>query len=122
MENQYTRTELLLGEEGVARLKQAKVAVFGIGGVGGYVVEALARSGVGSFVLVDSDTVNITNINRQIIATHDTIGKYKTEVMKERILSINPEAEIEIRNTATLAEGQKQNWKRLSELGNITKG
>ena len=108
MENQYTRTELLLGEEGVARLKQAKVAVFGIGGVGGYVVEALARSGVGSFVLVDSDTVNITNINRQIIATHDTIGKYKTEVMKERILSINPEAEIEIRNCFFLPENREE--------------
>ena len=104
MENQYTRTELLLGEEGVKRLKQAKVAVFGVGGVGGYVVEALARSGVGSFVLVDSDTVNVTNINRQIIATHDTIGRYKTEVMKERILSINPEAEIEIRNCFFLPE------------------
>ena len=108
MKNQYTRTELLLGGEGVARLKQAKVAVFGIGGVGGYVVEALARSGVGSFVLVDSDTVNITNINRQIIATHDTIGKYKTEVMKERILSINPEAEIEIRNCFFLPENREE--------------
>ena len=108
MENQYTRTELLLGEEGVAKLKQAKVAVFGIGGVGGYVVEALARSGVGSFVLVDSDTVNVTNINRQIIATHDTIGRYKTEVMKERILSINPEAEIEIRNCFFLPENREE--------------
>ena len=108
MENQYTRTELLLGEEGVARLKQAKVAVFGIGGVGGYVVEALARSGIGSFVLVDSDIVNITNINRQIIATHDTIGRYKTEVMKERILSINPEAEVEIRNCFFLPENREE--------------
>lgn len=108
MENQYTRTELLLGEQGVARLKQAKVAVFGVGGVGGYVVEALARSGVGSFVLVDSDTVNVTNINRQIIATHDTIGRYKTEVMKERILSINPEAEIEIRNCFFLPENKEE--------------
>lgn len=108
MENQYTRTELLLGEEGVKKLKQAKVAVFGIGGVGGYVVEALARSGVGSFVLVDSDTVNVTNINRQIIATHDTIGRYKTEVMKERILSINPEAEIEIRNCFFLPENREE--------------
>ena len=108
MENQYTRTELLLGEEGVARLKQAKVAVFGVGGVGGYVVEALARSGVGSFVLVDSDTVNVTNINRQIIATHDTIGRYKTEVMKERILSINPQAEIEIRNCFFLPENKEE--------------
>lgn len=108
MENQYTRTELLLGKEGVARLKQAKVAVFGVGGVGGYVVEALARSGVGSFVLVDSDTVNVTNINRQIIATHDTVGRYKTEVMKERILSINPEAEIEIRNCFFLPENKEE--------------
>ncbi len=108
MENQYTRTELLLGEEGVGKLKQAKVAVFGIGGVGGYVVEALARSGVGSFVLVDNDTVNITNINRQIIATHDTIGRYKTEVMKERILSINPEADVEVRNCFFLPENQNE--------------
>ncbi len=108
MENQYTRTELLIGEEGIARLQQAKVAVFGIGGVGGHVVEALARSGVGSFLLVDSDTVNVTNINRQIIATHDTIGRYKTEVMKERILSINPEARIEIRNCFFLPENKEE--------------
>ena len=89
MENQYTRTEILIGEEGIARLQQARVAVFGIGGVGGHVVEALARSGVGSFVLVDSDTVNVTNINRQIIATSDTVGMNKTAVMAGRMKSIN---------------------------------
>ncbi len=91
---QFQRTCLLLGEEAMERLSGAHVAVFGIGGVGGYVVEALARSGVGSFTLVDNDTVALSNLNRQIIATLDTVGRLKTEVMKERILSINPEATI----------------------------
>ena len=86
------------------KLRRSRVAVFGIGGVGGHVVEALARSGVGAFDLIDNDTVSITNINRQIIATLDSVGKYKTEVMKERILSINPEAEIEIHNCFFLPE------------------
>ncbi len=108
MENQYSRTELLIGKEGLESLRQAKVAVFGIGGVGGYVVEALARSGVGHFVLVDSDTVSISNLNRQIIATYDTIGKYKTEVMKDRILSINPEAQIEIYNCFFLPDNKDE--------------
>ena len=85
MLNQFSRTQLLLGADNMDRLSNAKVAVFGIGGVGGYVVEALARSGVGSFVLVDDDKVCLTNINRQIIATRKTIGKYKVDVMKERI-------------------------------------
>ena len=78
-------------------LAGAKVAIFGIGGVGGYVVEALARSGVGSFVIVDDDKVCLTNINRQIIATRKTIGKYKVEVMRDRILEINPDAKVEMR-------------------------
>lgn len=95
MLNQFSRTQLLLGEKGMEKLHRAKVAVFGIGGVGGCTVEALARSGVGSFVLVDDDKVCLTNLNRQIIATRKTVGRYKTEVMKERILEINPEAEIE---------------------------
>ena len=94
MLNQFSRTELLFGSEALAKLKKTHVAVFGIGGVGGYVVEALARSGVGSFDLIDNDTVALTNINRQIIATLDTVGQPKVEVMRQRILSINPEAEI----------------------------
>ena len=97
MLNQFSRTQLLLGADNMDRLSNAKVAVFGIGGVGGYVVEALARSGVGSFVLVDDDKVCLTNINRQIIATRKTVGKYKVDVMKERILEINPDADVEVR-------------------------
>lgn len=104
MEEQFSRTRILLGEDGVNALHRAKVVVFGIGGVGGYVVEALARSGVGRFVLVDSDTVEESNINRQIIATHSTLGRYKTEVMKERILDIYPEAQVEVRNCFYLPE------------------
>ncbi len=104
MSNQFSRTELLLGAEAMERLYGARVAVFGIGGVGGYVCEALARSGVGSFVLVDSDTVSVTNINRQIIATHSTVGEYKVDVMKERILDINPAAEVEVHRCFYLPE------------------
>ena len=96
MLNQFSRTQLLLGADNMDRLSNAKVAVFGIGGVGGYVVEALARSGVGSFVLVDDDKVCLTNLNRQIIATRSTIGKYKVDVMKERILDINPKVEVNV--------------------------
>lgn len=94
MLDQFSRTKLLLGSDAMEKLAAAKVAVFGIGGVGGYVVEALARSGVGEFDLVDSDTVSITNINRQIIATNKTLGLYKVDVMKERILDINPDAKV----------------------------
>ncbi|MDF2889305.1 MAG: UBA/THIF-type binding protein [Lacrimispora sp.] len=104
MLNQFSRTQLLLGEDAMKRLSEAKVAVFGIGGVGGYVVEALVRSGVGSFVLVDDDKVCLTNINRQIIATRKTVGKYKVEVMKERILEINPDAEVEMHKCFFLPE------------------
>ncbi len=85
---------MLLGSEGVERLQAARVAVFGVGGVGGYAVEALARAGVGHIELIDSDRVSLSNINRQIIATHNTVGMYKTEAMRERILSINPEAQV----------------------------
>lgn len=92
MEEQNSRTEMLLGSEGVSRLKSARVAVFGVGGVGGYAAEALARAGVGNIDLIDSDRVSVSNINRQIIATHDTVGMYKTDVMRARILSINPDA------------------------------
>lgn len=99
MLNQFSRTEMLIGEEGINRLNDSKVAIFGIGGVGSYVAEALARCGVGKFILVDNDKVTITNINRQIIATTKTIGQYKVDLMKQRILDINPEAKIEIYKT-----------------------
>ena len=92
---QFSRTELLIGKEGLEKLQKSKVAVFGLGGVGSYVVEALARAGVGNFTLVDNDIVTLSNINRQIIATMDTIGKDKVSVSKERILSINPNAKVE---------------------------
>ena len=104
VEEQFVRTALLLGEEGVARLKRAKVAVFGIGGVGGFAVEALARAGVGAFLLVDSDRVCVSNINRQIIADWNTVGRYKTKVMQERIASVNPDAEVETRECFFLPE------------------
>jgi len=92
MLNQFSRTELLLGKEAMEKLENARVAVFGIGGVGGYTVEALARSGVGTIDIIDDDKVCLTNLNRQIIATRKTVGRYKVEVMKERILEINPNA------------------------------
>ncbi len=104
MLNQFSRTQLLLGEDGMSALAKAKVAVFGIGGVGGYVVEALVRSGVGSFVLVDDDKVCLTNLNRQIIATRKTVGQYKVDVMRDRILEINPDAQVEVRKCFYLPE------------------
>ena len=104
MKEELSRTSLLLGEEAVERLQRARVAVFGIGGVGGYVTEALARSGVGSLELIDSDRVSISNLNRQIIALHSTVGRYKTEVMRERILDINPDADVRERRCFFLPE------------------
>lgn len=92
--NQFSRSELIFGKDGIEKLSRSNVAVFGIGGVGGYAVEALARGGVGSFDLIDSDTVALTNINRQIIATHKTIGLYKVDIAKDRILEINPLAKV----------------------------
>lgn len=92
MSNQFSRTELLVGAETMERYKNARVAVFGVGGVGSYVVEALARSGIGTLDLIDSDAVSLTNINRQIIATHSSIGRFKVDVARERVLDINPEA------------------------------
>ncbi|MCD8372480.1 MAG: ThiF family adenylyltransferase, partial [Clostridia bacterium] len=86
MENTFSRTELLLGKEALNKLKNSRVVVFGVGGVGGYVCEGLARSGVGAFDLIDNDTVSLTNINRQIIALRSTIGRFKTDVMKEQML------------------------------------
>ena len=96
MLNQFSRTELLIGKQGIEKLQNAKVAIFGIGGVGSFVVEGLARAGVGNFILVDDDKVCLTNLNRQLIATHKTVGKFKVDVAKERILDINPNANVEI--------------------------
>ena len=104
MLNQFSRTQLLLGEEGMKKLAGARVAVFGIGGVGGYVCEALVRSGVGAFDLIDDDKVCLTNLNRQIIATRKTVGKYKTDVMKERMLEINPDVNVRIHKCFFLPE------------------
>jgi tRNA A37 threonylcarbamoyladenosine dehydratase len=98
MSNWQERTALLIGEEAVARLNSARVIVFGVGGVGGHLVEALARCGVGSFTLVDSDRVSETNINRQIIATRKTVGMYKTEAFRDRIADINPDCKVECRS------------------------
>ena len=108
MLNEFSRTELLIGKEAMQRLYSARVAVFGIGGVGGYVVEALARSGVGAFDLIDDDKVCLTNINRQIIATRKTIGKYKVDVMEERVHSINPEAQVTVHKCFYLPETADQ--------------
>ena len=96
MLNQFSRTELLIGKKGIEKLQNAKVAIFGIGGVGSFAVEGLARAGVGNFILVDDDKVCLTNLNRQLIATHKTVGKFKVDVAKERILDINPNANVEI--------------------------
>lgn len=104
MLNQFSRTELLLGKEAMNKLEKSRVAVFGIGGVGGYVCEALVRSGVGSFDLIDDDKVCLTNLNRQIIATRKTVGQYKTEVMRDRILEINPKADVRIHQCFYLPE------------------
>lgn len=104
MLNQFSRSQLLLGTDSMQKLSEAKVAIFGIGGVGGYVAEALARTGVGSFVLVDDDKVCLTNINRQIIATRKTVGQYKAEVMRDRIMEINPDADVEVRKCFYLPE------------------
>ena len=107
-ESRFSRTELLLGQDSIQKLSEKRVAVFGIGGVGGYVTEALARSGVGALDLIDKDTVSISNINRQIIALTSTVGKYKTEVMKERILDINPDLQVETYNMFYLPETADQ--------------
>ena len=96
MLNQFSRTELLIGKESIEKLNKSKVAIFGIGGVGSFVVEGLVRAGVENFILVDDDKICLTNLNRQIIATRKTVGKYKVEVAKERILEINPNANVEI--------------------------
>lgn len=104
MREEFCRTEMLLGEEAMDRLARSRVAVFGVGGVGGYVCEALARSGVGALDLIDRDKVALSNINRQIIATHKTVGREKTDVMRERILEINPEALVRVYSCFFLPE------------------
>lgn len=108
MLNQFARTQILLGEDSVNKLNRTRVAVFGVGGVGGYVCEALVRSGVGEFDLIDNDTVSVTNINRQIIATHSTVGKYKTEVMRSRMLDINPNVKVHVHNCFFLPENANE--------------
>ncbi|MCC8126797.1 MAG: tRNA threonylcarbamoyladenosine dehydratase [Clostridiales bacterium] len=104
MLDQFSRTELLIGRENMEKLFASRVAVFGIGGVGGYTVEALARTGIGRLDLIDDDKVCLTNLNRQILATRQTLGRYKVEVAKERILSINPDADVRIYRTFYMPE------------------
>ncbi len=104
MLNQFSRTQLLLGQTAIERLQGSRVAVFGIGGVGGYVCEALVRSGVGAFDLIDDDRVCLTNLNRQIIATRKTVGQYKADVMEARIHDINPNAQVTVHKTFFLPE------------------
>lgn len=106
MEEKFSRTEMLVGNDGMEKLKNAKVAVFGIGGVGSFVCEGLARSGIGNFILVDYDKVDESNINRQLIATEKTIGKYKADLMKERILEINPDANVEVYREFYMADSK----------------
>lgn len=104
MLNQFSRTALLIGEESIEKLQKMRVAVFGVGGVGGFVVEALARAGVGTLDLIDNDTVSLTNINRQIIALHSTIGQSKVQVAKARVLDINPDIKVNVHETFYLPE------------------
>ena len=106
--NQFERTELLLGTEALEKLKNSRVAVFGVGGVGGYTVEALARSGVGKLDLIDNDTVSLTNLNRQIIALHSTIGQYKVDVAAARVKDINPDCEVKAHRMFYLPETAEQ--------------
>lgn len=108
MTEQFSRIEALIGEKAMEILQNATVAIFGVGGVGGFAVEALARSGIGKFDLIDNDTVSVSNLNRQIIATMDTVGKPKVEVMRERILTINPRAEVKIRQSFFLPENKAE--------------
>ncbi|MDO4407551.1 MAG: tRNA threonylcarbamoyladenosine dehydratase [Eubacteriales bacterium] len=108
MNEQFTRSRMLLGEEAMNRLEASRVAVFGVGGVGGFVVEALARSGIGTIDIIDNDTVALSNLNRQIIATMDTVGRDKVDVMKERIQSINPDAVVNARKCFFLPETAEQ--------------
>jgi len=106
MDEKFSRTEMLIGNEGMEKLNNAKVAIFGLGGVGSFVCEGLARSGIGNFILVDYDKIDESNINRQLIATVKTIGKYKVDLMKERILEINPDANVEVYKEFYMADSQ----------------
>lgn len=106
--NEFSRTELLIGQASLEKLQNSRVAIFGVGGVGGYVCEALVRSGVGHFDLIDNDTVSLTNINRQIIALHSTVGKLKVDVMKERMLDINPDVDVSVHPCFYLPETADQ--------------
>ena len=106
MDGKFSRAEMLIGNDGVKKLNDAKVAVFGLGGVGSFVCEGLARSGIGNFILVDFDKVDESNINRQLIATVKTIGKYKVDLMKERILEINPDANVEVHKEFYMADSE----------------
>ena len=108
MIDQYSRTQLLLGEDGIAKLRNAHVALFGLGGVGGYAAEALARSGIGKLDLIDDDTVSLTNLNRQLLATHSTVGKYKVDVAAERIRDIDPTIRVRTFKTFYLPETAAQ--------------
>lgn len=108
MLDQFARTRILLGNEAVDKLQRARVAVFGVGGVGGYTVEALARSGIGALDLIDNDKVSLTNINRQIIATHSTVGMFKVDVAKERVLDINPDIQVKCYKTFYTPETQEE--------------
>ena len=106
MDGKFSRTEMLIGNDGMKKLSDAKVAVFGLGGVGSFVCEGLARSGIGNFVLVDYDKIDESNINRQLIATEKTVGRYKVDLMKERILEINPDANVEVYREFYLADSE----------------
>ncbi len=108
METQFSRTEILLGKEATEKLRRSRVAVFGVGGVGGYVVEALARAGIGTLDLIDADDVNLSNINRQIIALHSTLGKAKVEVAAQRVKDINQDITININKCFYLSENKEQ--------------
>ena len=106
MDEKFSRTEMLVGNDGMKKLSNAKVAIFGLGGVGSFVCEGLARSGIGNFILVDYDKVDESNINRQLIATVKTIGRYKVDLMKERILDINPDANVEVYKEFYMADSE----------------
>ena len=106
MDKKFSRTEMLIGNEGMEKLNDAKVAIFGLGGVGSFVCEGLARSGIGNFILVDYDKIDETNINRQLIATVKTVGKYKVDLMRERILEINPDANVETYKEFYMADSE----------------
>ena len=106
MEEKFSRTEMLIGKEGMKKLKEAKVAIFGLGGVGSFVCEGLARSGIGNFILVDFDKVDESNINRQLIATTKTIGEYKVDLMRQRILDINPDANVDVHREFYTADSE----------------